>query len=240
MIHCGSRGLGHQICSDHVRTCWRRCRATASRFPTRNWPARPVDSPEGRRYLGAMAAAANYGRANRQLLTQAARSRVRRVLGSGLDLSTTCRTTWPSSKPTSSTGERRSLCVHRKGATRAWPPGHSGPARRPRRVRPAGARARVDGHRVLRARRRRRRRRVPLRVSRRRADDEPTRGDPPHPWAGFARRTRSRRRCGARLVDCAGSPRRHPSPTRTSTRSLRPASTPGWPAASCGCARSAW
>ena len=124
MIHCGSRGLGHQICSDHVR----RMLAAAPRYqivvPDPQLACAPVDSPEGRGYLGAMAAAANYGRANRQLLTEAARGAFERALGSGLDLVYDVSHNLAKLETHLIDGEPRLLCVHRKGATRAWPPGH--------------------------------------------------------------------------------------------------------------------
>jgi tRNA-splicing ligase RtcB len=86
MIHCGSRGLGHQVSTDHVR----RMDQVVARFgisvPDRQLACAPVDSPEGSSYLGAMGAAANYGRANRQLLTEAVRRVFEREAGVTLDL----------------------------------------------------------------------------------------------------------------------------------------------------------
>ncbi|MFB3739422.1 MAG: RtcB family protein, partial [Candidatus Velamenicoccus archaeovorus] len=73
MIHCGSRGLGHQVCTDHVRVMERAMPGYGIRVPDRQLACAPVEAPEGRAYLGAMAAATNYGRANRQLLSEAAR-----------------------------------------------------------------------------------------------------------------------------------------------------------------------
>ena len=126
MIHCGSRGLGHQICSDHVRHMLDAMPRYGITVPDPQLACAPVDSPEGRRYLGAMAAAANYGRANRQLLTEAVRSAFDRVLGSGLDLVYDVSHNLAKIETHVVDGRRRSLCVHRKGATRAWPPGHFG------------------------------------------------------------------------------------------------------------------
>jgi tRNA-splicing ligase RtcB len=125
MIHCGSRGLGHQICSDRVRAMLPRMRGYGIQVPDPQLACAPVASPDGRAYLGAMAAAANYGRANRQLLTEATRRAFERVTGSGqLDLvydvsHNLAKLEWHDVE-----GERRLLCVHRKGATRALPPGH--------------------------------------------------------------------------------------------------------------------
>ena len=125
MIHCGSRGLGHQICSDYVQAML----ATMSRYriqvPDRQLACAPVDSPEGRSYLGAMAAAANYGRANRHLLADAAREAFGAATGTRrLDLVYDISHNLAKLESHQLDRERRLLCVHRKGATRALPPGH--------------------------------------------------------------------------------------------------------------------
>lgn len=125
MIHSGSRGLGHQICTDHVR----RMEDAMSRFgiavPDRQLACVPVRSPDGAAYLGAMAAAANYGRANRQLLSFATRRAFERVVGCGdLDLLYDVSHNLAKLETHDVDGRRRELCVHRKGATRALPPGH--------------------------------------------------------------------------------------------------------------------
>ena len=73
MIHTGSRGLGHQICTDHVRVIGNAMGRYGIHVPDRQLACVPVRSPEGQAYLAAMAAAANYGRANRQCLTEATR-----------------------------------------------------------------------------------------------------------------------------------------------------------------------
>ncbi|MGW2490930.1 RtcB family protein [Streptomyces sp. NPDC001606] len=124
MIHCGSRGLGHQICTDHVRLMDRAMTRYGITVPDRQLACTPVDSAEGRAYLGAMAAAANYGRANRQLLSDAARTVFRRTLGARLSLVYDVSHNLAKIEPHTVDGERRRLCVHRKGATRAFPPGH--------------------------------------------------------------------------------------------------------------------
>ena len=124
MIHSGSRGLGHQICTDHVRAMEARMPDYGITVPDRQLACAPVDSPEGRAYLGAMAAAANYGRANRQLLAQAARRVFERVLGVRLELVYDVSHNLAKMEEHAVDGERRMLCVHRKGATRALPPGH--------------------------------------------------------------------------------------------------------------------
>ncbi len=125
MIHSGSRGLGHQICSDRVRAMLPRMTAYGIEVPDRQLACAPVSSPDGRAYLGAMAAAANYGRANRQLLTEATRRAFERATQHGaLDLlydvsHNLAKLEWHEIE-----GRRRLLCVHRKGATRALPPRH--------------------------------------------------------------------------------------------------------------------
>lgn len=124
MIHCGSRGLGHQICTDHVRAMDRAMARYGITVPDRQLACAPVDSPEGEAYLGAMAAAANYGRANRQLLTHAAREVFRRAAGARLSLVYDVSHNLAKTETHDVAGRPRRLCVHRKGATRAFPPGH--------------------------------------------------------------------------------------------------------------------
>ncbi|MGP4110747.1 RtcB family protein [Streptomyces sp. 4N509B] len=124
MIHCGSRGLGHQICTDHVRVMDRAMADHGVEVPDRQLASVPVDAPEGRDYLAAMAAAANYARANRQLLTEAARRAFAGTVGTGLDLVYDISHNLAKIETHEVDGRRRRLCVHRKGATRAFPPGH--------------------------------------------------------------------------------------------------------------------
>ncbi|WP_327312215.1 RtcB family protein [Streptomyces sp. NBC_01235] len=124
MIHCGSRGLGHQICTDHVRAMDRAMARYGITVPDRQLACTPVDSPEGQAYLGAMAAAANYGRANRQLLSDAARRVFRDDAGVRLSLVYDVSHNLAKTEIHTVDGRRRRLCVHRKGATRAFPPGH--------------------------------------------------------------------------------------------------------------------
>ncbi|WP_367318943.1 RtcB family protein [Streptomyces sp. HUAS ZL42] len=124
MIHCGSRGLGHQICTDHVRAMDRAMARYGITVPDRQLACTPVDSPEGQAYLGAMAAAANYGRANRQLLSDAARRVFRGAAGTRLSLVYDVSHNLAKLETHAVAGTRRRLCVHRKGATRAFPPGH--------------------------------------------------------------------------------------------------------------------
>ncbi len=125
LIHTGSRGLGHQVCSDFVREMERAMPGYGITVPDRQLACVPVDSPEGRRYLGAMAAAANYGRVNRQLLGEATRRAFQQVTGDGrLRLLYDVSHNLAKVETHHLADQPRRLCVHRKGATRALPPGH--------------------------------------------------------------------------------------------------------------------
>ena len=124
MIHCGSRGLGHQICTDYVRIMDKTMRRHGISVPDRQLACAPVTSDEGRAYLGAMAAAANYALANRQVLGEAARRVFERVTGRGLDLVYDVSHNLAKIETHQVDSQPRQLCVHRKGATRALPPGH--------------------------------------------------------------------------------------------------------------------
>ncbi|MDH3227814.1 MAG: RtcB family protein [Thermoleophilia bacterium] len=125
MIHSGSRGLGHQVCTDHVRLIESAMAHYDIEVPDRQLACVPVRSPEGEAYLAAMAAGANYGRANRQLLTMAARAAFGHTTDSdSLDLLYDVSHNLAKIETHETDGRRRQLCVHRKGATRALPPGH--------------------------------------------------------------------------------------------------------------------
>ncbi len=124
MIHCGSRGLGHQICTDHVRAMDKAMANYGISVPDRQLACAPVHSPEGKAYVGAMAAAANYARANRQLLAEATRRAFESIVGTTLDLVYDVSHNLAKIETHVVDGVPRTLCVHRKGATRALPPGH--------------------------------------------------------------------------------------------------------------------
>jgi tRNA-splicing ligase RtcB (3'-phosphate/5'-hydroxy nucleic acid ligase) len=124
MIHCGSRGLGHQVCSDHVRTMAGAMAGHGIRVPDAQLACAPVTSEEGRAYLGALAAAANFARANRQVLTEATRDAFGRNTGTrDLDLVYDVSHNLAKLERHTVDGRDRNLCVHRKGATRAFAPG---------------------------------------------------------------------------------------------------------------------
>jgi tRNA-splicing ligase RtcB len=124
MIHCGSRGLGHQVCTDHVRAMDEVMARYGISVPDRQLACAPATSPEGRAYLGAMAAAANYARANRQLLAEAARQVFAATADSRLELIYDISHNLAKIETHDVGGRPLRLCVHRKGATRALPPGH--------------------------------------------------------------------------------------------------------------------
>ncbi|WP_269430440.1 RNA-splicing ligase RtcB [Mycobacterium haemophilum] len=124
MIHTGSRGLGHQICTDHVHQMGNTMGRYGIQVPDRQLACVPVRSPEGQAYLAAMAAAANYGRANRQLLTEATRRVFEKQTATSLDLLYDVSHNLAKIEEHPVDGQMRTLCVHRKGATRSLPPHH--------------------------------------------------------------------------------------------------------------------
>jgi tRNA-splicing ligase RtcB len=128
-IHVGSRGLGHQVCADSLEAMDRAVKRYAIALPDRQLACAPLSSPEGRAYSGAMSAAANYAWANRQVITHNVRRAVRQVMGGALgdlDLSLVYDVAHNIAKVETHTwgGKTVRACVHRKGATRAFPPGH--------------------------------------------------------------------------------------------------------------------
>jgi tRNA-splicing ligase RtcB (3'-phosphate/5'-hydroxy nucleic acid ligase) len=126
MIHTGSRGLGHQVCSDHVREMLQALPTYGIILPDPQLAAAPVDSPHGRRYLSAMAAAANFGRANRQVIAWAVGKVFKSVMGeAAITLVYDISHNLAKLENHEVGGRQIELCVHRKGATRALPPGHS-------------------------------------------------------------------------------------------------------------------
>ena len=124
LIHSGSRGLGHQVCTDYVRLMNARLAAYGIVLPDAQLSCAPASSPEGRAYLGAMAAAANFAWSNRQLITQHVRRAVTHTLGNidPEDVRVIYDVAHNIAKIESYDGA--SLCVHRKGATRAFGPHH--------------------------------------------------------------------------------------------------------------------
>ena len=129
MIHSGSRGLGHQVCTDYLRVMERAVRKYDINIPDRQLACAPFSSSEGQDYFGAMAAAANYAWANRQVmmhLTREAFGKVfkRRPEDLGMQLIYDVAHNIAKIEDHLIDGKKMRVCVHRKGATRAFPPGH--------------------------------------------------------------------------------------------------------------------
>lgn len=127
MIHCGSRGLGHQACTDWLGVMGPAMRRHGIEVPDRQLACVPVRSEEGSRYLAAMSAAANFAWANRHVLADAVRRAFTAVLGlppEGLGLVYDVAHNLASLESHAVDGTDARLCVHRKGATRALPAGH--------------------------------------------------------------------------------------------------------------------
>ena len=128
MIHCGSRGLGHQVCTDYLRTMIPAMQRYGIKVPDREFACVPFNSPEGQRYFAAMASAANYAWANRQMIAHFVRKAWKSVLGekasSLVALYDVAHNIIKKEKYLIN-GKETEVAVHRKGATRAFPPGHS-------------------------------------------------------------------------------------------------------------------
>ena len=129
MLHSGSRGVGHQVCTDQLKVFDKLMRRSGIEVPDRQLACGPVSAPEAERYLGAMAAAANFARANRHALAHEVRETFAAVLGRsaedmGMRLVYDVAHNLAKIERYEVDGRERDLCVHRKGATRAFGPGH--------------------------------------------------------------------------------------------------------------------
>jgi tRNA-splicing ligase RtcB len=126
LIHSGSRGLGHQVCTDYVSLMNKTMAKHGISLPDRQLACGPVRSEEGRQYLGAMTAAANFAWANRQGITHFLRGAFRRIFGDSARLALIYDVCHNIAKREryEVEGRKREVLVHRKGATRAFPPGH--------------------------------------------------------------------------------------------------------------------
>jgi tRNA-splicing ligase RtcB len=127
-IHSGSRGLGYQVCDDYLDRMVRAAEKYGIALPDRQLCCAPLGSPEARAYWGAMNAAANFAFANRQLMAHYARRAVAKVFGEDAARGTrlvydVCHNI-AKHETHEVEGRARRVCVHRKGATRAFPPGH--------------------------------------------------------------------------------------------------------------------
>src|SRR5256886_2305703 len=129
MIHSGSRGLGYQVCDDALAMLRKAPEKYGIALPDRQLACAPVNSPEGQRYVAAMRAAANFAWCNRQLLMQQAREVFARVFGRPWQelqmnlIYDVCHNIAKFEEHTIN-GKRKRVWVHRKGATRAFPPNH--------------------------------------------------------------------------------------------------------------------
>jgi tRNA-splicing ligase RtcB len=123
LVHSGSRGLGHQVCTDFVRRMDAALERHGIALPDRQLSCAPASSAEGRAYVAAMACAANFAWANRAAIADAVRAAVGRVLGDGAREEVRQVYDLAHNVAKRERHGARELCVHRKGATRAFPPG---------------------------------------------------------------------------------------------------------------------
>jgi tRNA-splicing ligase RtcB len=130
MLHCGSRGFGYQVCDDFLASMTKQVNSLGIELPDRQLACAPIQSDLGRRYRRAMACAANYAWVNRQILLHRTRQVFQRVFSVGpRDLGMrlvydVCHNIAKKEEHVIE-GQKRTVCVHRKGATRSFPPGHA-------------------------------------------------------------------------------------------------------------------
>jgi len=147
LVHTGSRGLGHQTCDDYLKIIGKAADRYGIKLPDRQLAAAPIQSAEGRAYLGAMAAAANFAWCNRQVITHLAEQAFMQALHLspaelGFALVYDVCHNIAKFEEHAVDGKTLRLCVHRKGATRAFGPGH--PALAPS-LRPLGQPVLIPG-----------------------------------------------------------------------------------------------
>ncbi|MHB9053255.1 MAG: RtcB family protein [Thermoleophilia bacterium] len=129
MVHTGSRGLGHQICTEYVKTMGSAAARAGINLPDRQLACAPVNSPEGKDYYATMACAVNFAGGNRQVMTHLVRQSCEYIFKSsaeslGLDLVYDVAHNVAKFEEHETAAGRKILCVHRKGATRSFPAGH--------------------------------------------------------------------------------------------------------------------
>ncbi len=139
LIHTGSRGFGHQICTDHLRILEQAVSKYGIKLPDRQLACAPIESREGQDYLGAMACAANYAWANRQCIAHWVRESFSEVLGKhpeklGMGQIYDVAHNIAKIEEHAINGRSVKVCVHRKGATRAFPAGHKDTPKRYKEV----------------------------------------------------------------------------------------------------------
>jgi tRNA-splicing ligase RtcB len=126
MIHCGSRGLGHQVCTDHIKALESATKKYHITIPDRQLACAPITSTEGMAYFSAMASAANYAWANRQMITHTTREVLSKTFRIGYDdmpLIYDVAHNVAKFEEHQVDGKNAKVCVHRKGATRSYGPG---------------------------------------------------------------------------------------------------------------------
>ncbi|HEY7334194.1 MAG TPA: RtcB family protein [Bryobacteraceae bacterium] len=126
LVHCGSRGLGHQVCTDYLAQMGDAMKKYGIDLPDRQLACVPIQSPEGQSYLAAMRAAANFAWANRQTILHFLRASFRRIFGPDTRIELIYDVCHNIAKRERHAVNRewKDVLVHRKGATRAFPPGH--------------------------------------------------------------------------------------------------------------------
>lgn len=129
MIHTGSRGFGHQVCTDNLRRMEKAAKRYDIELPDRELVNVPIQSKEGQDYLKQMACGANFAWSNRQMITHFARKSFSQVFDSdpeelGLEIVYDVAHNMAKFEKHKVNGEKKEVCVHRKGATRAFPPNH--------------------------------------------------------------------------------------------------------------------
>ncbi|MGV8076399.1 MAG: RtcB family protein [Methanosarcina sp.] len=129
MVHCGSRGAGHQICTDHLKELSQAVRHYGIHIPDKQLACAPAQSREAQNYFKAMLCAANYAWANRQMITHWTRESFEKIFGMdsdelGMDLLYDVAHNVAKLEEHTVDGKKKEVYVHRKGATRAFPPGH--------------------------------------------------------------------------------------------------------------------
>jgi tRNA-splicing ligase RtcB len=129
LIHTGSRGFGHQVCTDHLRVMEGAVSKYGIKLPDRQLACAPIESSEGKDYLAAMACAANYAWVNRQCIAHWARESFSKVFGKspesfGMKQVYDVAHNMAKIEEHTIDGRKLKVCVHRKGATRAFPAGH--------------------------------------------------------------------------------------------------------------------
>jgi len=129
LIHTGSRGFGHQVCTDHLRVMEEAASKYGIKLPDRQLACAPIESKDGKDYLAAMACAANYAWCNRQCIVHWVRESFSKIFNKSLDelgMGQVYDVAHNIAKIEEHMveGQKLKLCVHRKGATRAFPPGH--------------------------------------------------------------------------------------------------------------------